>query len=84
MVSDSGVETDITVLTIREQTSAGDVRGIKLQDLGNPDASDMLKLIGRLSGQTENVMVKLSIPDLLALTAKVVGFFGFGPPTPTN
>ncbi len=60
----------ITELSFRDEVCAGDMRGLAMRDPMHWD--DILKIAGRLCGQTDVVMNKLSFAD----TAKVVEMTG--------
>jgi hypothetical protein len=68
-------------LTFREEVVAGDLRGVPMRDPMLFD--DLLKIAGRLCGQPDNVMAKLSVGDLLEVAPFVAGFIGGSPPTGT-
>lgn len=70
--------TCVTELGLREEVVAGDLRGIKAAALSDPSVDDILKLVGRLSGQPDAVVNKLSIPDLNELGGLVLGFLSRG------
>lgn len=73
-----GTAPDITELTFREEVCAGDLRGVKIQALQDPDTADILKLGGRLCAQPDEVMNRLGIADLLETTRMVTGFLFSG------
>ncbi len=68
----------VTEFTFREEIVAGDLRGITLKALSDMPSEDMLKLIGRLCGQPDPVVAKLSVADFLAMSEVVYGFLGSG------
>lgn len=74
-----GEGAEITELVFRDEIVAGDMRGIPLRDPMLFD--DILKLAGRLCGQTDVVMNRLRMDDLMEVAALVGGFTGAGPPT---
>lgn len=67
----NGTET-ITAFNLREEITAGDMRGLPMRDPMHHD--EILKLVGRLSGQPDNVVNKLCITDYAEL-AQYVGVF---------
>lgn len=75
---------EITELTFREEVVAGDLRGIKQSSLADPLIDDVLKIAGRLTGQPDAVMNRLSAEDLAEVMATVHGFFAVGPETGTK
>lgn len=85
-ISIPGAPAPIAELTLREELCAGDFRGIKLGNLGNPvemPADDMIKLISRLSGRSEHEIGKLSDFDFGVIGERVIGFFSPGSPSTT-
>jgi hypothetical protein len=74
----------ITELTFREEVVAGDLRGIKQSSLADPLVDDVLKIAGRLTGQPDAVMNRLSPEDLGEVMGIVHGFFKAGPETGTT
>jgi len=64
----------VTELSFREELTAGDLRGVKLSALADPTADDMLKIAGRLSGQTDLVMNKLSLEDFASVVEAIRSF----------
>lgn len=70
---------EITSLTIRDEVVTGDLRGIPMREPMHFD--DIAKLLGRLAGQPDNVINKLSLVDLLEVGPLVMGFTGLGPTT---
>lgn len=74
----------VTEFIVREAVVAGDLRGIRMKDLVDPTMDDVLKLIGRLSGQPDVVVNRLSLEDFDFLGAEVMGFFKRGPETGSN
>lgn len=74
-------ETTVTELTFREEVVAGDLRDISLTRIPELQTGDVLKLAGRLTGQTDLVMAKLSFADLIEVTGVVSGFLFGGPQT---
>lgn len=75
---------EISELVFREEVVAGDLRGIKQSSLADPLVDDVLKIAGRLTGQTDAVMNRLSPEDLGEVMAIVHGFFKAGPETGTK
>jgi len=71
----------ITELIFRESVVAGDLRGIKLASLREPATDDMLKIGGRLCGQPDAVMNRLSLEDFGKVMEIVGGFLSDGQPT---
>jgi hypothetical protein len=66
-------------LVFREEIVAGDLRGIPMRD--PPFWDDLLKIAGRLCGQPDVVINKLSFQDANEVAALVGGFTGVGQPT---
>lgn len=75
---------EISELTFREEVVAGDLRGIRMSALADPSVDDLLKIGGRLSGQPDAVMNRLSPEDFGEVAALVNGFFASGPGTGTK
>lgn len=73
----------ITELHFRAEVVAGDLRGIRVRDLDNPPLDAVLTIAGRLCGQPDVVMNKLSHVDLGALLEIVGGFLSPAPATGT-
>lgn len=69
----------ITELNIRTRIVAGDMRGIPMRDPMFFD--DMLKIIGRLTGQPDPVIHNMSIEDLEGVSEILAPFIGTGLPT---
>jgi len=69
----------ITELNIREKVHAGDMRGIKISE--EPLHDDIMKLLGRLTGQPDPVIHALSHADYMELALLVSVFMNPGPPT---
>lgn len=67
----------VTELLIRTEVCAGDLCGAPLRD--PPWVDDVIRILGRLSGQPDVVLKKLSIEDLAALGPLVGRFLGAGP-----
>lgn len=67
----------ISELTFRDHACAGDLRGIKLTDLGLPE--NVMRIASRMTGQPDPVLDKLSIPDFIRVAEVVGGFFESGP-----
>lgn len=74
----------VTELVFREEVVAGDLRGIRMSGLADPSVDDLLKIGGRLCGQPEAVMNRLSPEDFGEVAAIVNGFFKAGPETGTK
>lgn len=73
----------ITELAFRDEIVAGDLRGIPMREPMLFD--DILKMAGRLCGQPEAVMNRLSMADLQEVAALVGSFTESGPATgPTS
>lgn len=70
-------EETITELKFRDEVVAGDLRGVPMRDPMLFD--DILRIAGRLCGQPDAVMNKLSFGDLAEVGALVGGFIGAGP-----
>ena len=75
---------EITELTFREEVVAGDLRGIRQSALADPLTDDILKIAGRLCGQPDAVMNRLSLEDTGEVMAAVHGFFKSGQETGTT
>lgn len=71
-------ETTVAELSFREELVAGDLRGIKLSSLSDPASDDLLKIAGRLCGQTDAVMNKLSLADMSEVIGIIGGFLSGG------
>lgn len=69
---------EVTELNFREEITAGDIRGVKLSALGDPSTDDLLKVAGRLCGQPDALMAKLSVADLMKVGEITFGFFATG------
>lgn len=77
----NGSET-VTEITLREKVTTGDLRDVSLSSLvGEVRGGEIEKLIGRLSGQPDNVVSKLSARDCLKLAELILGFLDLGPRT---
>lgn len=72
---------EIGDLSFRETVVAGDMRGIAVRSPMNFE--DVLKIAGRLTGQTDQVMNGLSYRDMLSVIEMVGGFLEHGPKTVT-
>ncbi len=68
----------VTELNMREEVVSGDLRGMKVSELADPPVEQALKLAGRLCGQTDLVMLKLSAVDTLEVVGAALGFFAGG------
>lgn len=68
----------ITHLTFREEICAGDLRGMKVNALGDPSTDDMLKIASRLCGEPDPVLAKLSLADLVEVLGLVSRFLQSG------
>lgn len=74
-------EQTITELIFREEVVAGDLRGTTIRETMSYD--DLLKIAGRLCGQTDQVMNRLSVArGDLARVMDAVGSFITGDPGP--
>lgn len=71
----------VTELVFREEVVAGDLRGIKLGDMGQLFTDDVLKIAGRLSGQTDVVMNRLGLEDFARVVEIILPFLNPGQPT---
>lgn len=71
----------VTGLVFREEVVAGDLRGIKLGDMGNLLTDDMLRIAGRLSGQPDVVMNRLGLEDFARVIEIVLPFLNPGQQT---
>lgn len=68
----------VVELNFRTAVVAGDLRGIKFSALQDPATEDLLKIAGRLCGQPDVVLSKLSIADTLEVVSLVGGFLEAG------
>lgn len=68
-------------LNFRERIVAGDMRSIKVNSLSDPSLDDLLRIAGRLCGQPDAVLNKLSLADLAEVVALVGSFLSGGPKT---
>lgn len=68
----------VSELLFREELVAGDLRGIKLSSLSDPTSDDLLKISGRLCGQTDLVMSKLCLADMAEVLSIVSSFLAGG------
>lgn len=75
---------EVTELTFREEVVAGDLRGMRDSSLADPLVEDVLKIAGRLTGQPDAVMNRLSPEDFGGVRAIIHGFFKAGPETGTK
>lgn len=76
---------EISELVFREEVVAGDLRGIRQSALAtDPLIDDVLKIAGRLCGQPDAVMNKLSVYDTGEVMALVHDFFKRGLETGTK
>lgn len=73
----------ITELRFRDEVVAGDLRGIRFGKEGLV-TEDLLRIAGRLCGQTDPVMSKLSMPDFCAVSEMIGGFLGAGLTLPSE
>lgn len=64
----------VSELILREEITAGDLRGIKLSSLADPQADDMLKIAARLSGQPDVVIGKLCLEDFGSVVEAIRSF----------
>ena len=69
----------IAELNIRTRIVAGDMRGIPMRDPMFYD--DMLKIIGRLTGQPDLVVNQLDMADLEGVSEILAPFIARGPAT---
>lgn len=74
----------VSELRMREEIVSGDLRGIKLRSLQDPTMDDLLKIGGRLCGQTDLVMGKLGLEDSGEVVNAVLDFLGAGQTTGTT
>lgn len=73
----------ISELKFRNEVVAGDMRGIPVRD--PMDYGDLLKIAGRLCGQPDHVINRLSFADMTEVISLVSGFMGSGQETgPTD
>jgi hypothetical protein len=64
----------VTELVFRERIVSGDLRGIRLSELGDPPVEKLLTVAGRLAGQPDIVMSRLGLLDLDEVVDAVSGF----------
>ncbi len=69
--------TTVTELTFREKMCAGDMRGILIR--AEMSFDDALKIAGRLTGQPDIVMNRLSMRDFQKVNGLIAGFMSPGP-----
>lgn len=69
---------EIRELRFRDELVSGELRGIKISGLQDPDVGDLLKIAGRLCGQPDVVMNRLAVEDLGAVVEVVAGFLSDG------
>lgn len=72
-------ETTVTELIFREKICAGDLRGLPMRE--PPHFDDMIKIAGRLCGQPDPVIFKLTGDDIGEVIGIVSGFMGAGAET---
>lgn len=75
---------EIRELCFREKIVAGDLRGIKMSSLQDPDMGDLLKIAGRLCGQSDMVMNRLELKDIPTVIGLVSDFLSDGQETGTE
>lgn len=75
--------TRISELHLRSEITAGDLRGIKLGNLADLATDDLLKICGRLCGQPDPVMNRLSLQDFGEVASAVLPLLQGGQPTQT-
>lgn len=75
---------EIRELRFRDELVAGDLRGINLKGLEDFPATDILTIGGRLCGQPDAVMNRLSLADLGQVVEIVLGFLSDGQQTGTG
>jgi hypothetical protein len=73
-----GTGAPVTELIFREEVVAGDLRGIKLSGLADALTEDILKVAGRLCGQSDPTMNGLCSADLIKVAEVVGGFLTAG------
>lgn len=68
-------EQEISTLTVIKP-NAGTLRGVGLAALANCEVDALIKVLPRMTypNLTEQEVIALELPDLLALAGKVVGF----------
>ncbi|EOC0054285.1 phage tail assembly protein [Cronobacter sakazakii] len=68
-------EQEISTITVIKP-NAGTLRGVGLAALANCEVDALIKVLPRMTypNLTEQEVIALELPDLLALTGKVVGF----------
>ncbi|ELY4481497.1 phage tail assembly protein [Cronobacter turicensis] len=68
-------EQEISTITVIKP-NAGTLRGVGLAALANCDVDALIKVLPRMTypSLTEQEVIALELPDLLALAGKVVGF----------
>lgn len=71
----------VTELHFRGEVVAGDFRGLKLVSLMDLSTDDMLTIAGRLSGQPDALLNKLSLVDFAEVVKVVLPLLGPGPET---
>lgn len=72
---DGKILATISELNFRDRLTAGDFRGLRVSSLG-PEmmVDDMLRLASRLCAQPDDVLNKLGMIDLDAVTNTIMGF----------
>jgi len=70
--------TPIDHLAFRESICAGDLRNLKVSELGDMTVDNLLTLASRLTGQPDVVMNKLELVDLGEVIKIVGGFIEAG------
>jgi hypothetical protein len=68
----------VTELTFRDSCVSGDLRGCSWTKISENDHDTLMKVAGRLCGQTDVVMAGLSIEDTCEVAKFVLGFFAKG------
>lgn len=82
MVGETGAP--VTTLVFREEVVAGDLRGLKFSEMNDMKLDDVLKIAGRLCGQPDVVMNRLSLFDAGEVTKFVLPLLQDGPETGTS
>jgi len=69
---------NVSEFNMREKVVSGDLRGLKVSELADPPVEKALVLAGRLCGQLDLVMQKLSVRDTIEVVGAALGFFASG------
>jgi hypothetical protein len=68
----------VTELHLRDEITAGDLRGIKFSQLKDPCPDDILTIASRLCGHPLAVLNRMSLHDLGAVGEVIISFLGDG------